>query len=141
MTIARGQIQASTLNTSNKSVLWLKEWNQHVTPVGSPKLSKQAEHNANSKCTMPRAPSRGCSLQALMENEVDNCMDVVTVLSRQLFRRAVSEAVVALTPPYSRTTVTSLLGRCWMMTLPLLLPNVDDIVNHRACFVATSKEY
>jgi hypothetical protein len=45
-----------------------------------------------------------------MENGVDNCTDVVTVLSRQLFRRAVSEAVVALTPPYFRTTVTSYAG-------------------------------
>ena len=36
------------------------------------------------------------SLRALLETEVDNGVDIVT---RQIFRRAISEAIVAMTPP------------------------------------------
>lgn len=68
------------------------------------------------------------SLRALLEKEVDNGVDV---LSRQVFRRAVSEAVITLTPP--RPPSIPFLGDLFPPTpafdeisLPLLLPGIGE---------------
>lgn len=64
------------------------------------------------------------SLRTLLETEVDNAVDL---LSRQIFRRAISEASVALTPP--RPRALPLIGDIFPPTpsfdeipLPILLP-------------------
>jgi aarF domain-containing kinase len=68
------------------------------------------------------------SLQSLLESEMDN---VVDVLSRQLIRRAVSEALVTLTPP--RPPVLPFLGDLFPTTpaldeipMPILLPGLQQ---------------
>lgn len=67
------------------------------------------------------------TLRALLEGEMDN---VVDVLSRQIFRRAVTEAVVTLTPP--RPPSIPFLGDIFPappkmeeVPLPILLPAAD----------------
>ncbi len=67
------------------------------------------------------------TLRALLEKEMDN---VVDVLSRQIFRRAVTEAVITLTPP--RPPSIPFLGDIFPappkleeIPLPILLPAAD----------------
>ena len=68
------------------------------------------------------------SLRTLLEKEMDSIVDV---LSRQIFRRAVSEAIVAMTPP--RPPALPFIGDILPPTpaldevpLPILLPAVGD---------------
>jgi aarF domain-containing kinase len=84
------------------------------------------------------------SLRTLLEKEVDNGVDVVT---RQIIRRAVSEAVVALTPP--RPPSLPFLGDLFPtppaldeIPMPLLLPNIDEnIVNRPSVSLLSIREF
>jgi aarF domain-containing kinase len=84
------------------------------------------------------------SLRTLLEKEVDNGVDVVT---RQVIRRAVSEAVVALTPP--RPPSLPFLGDLFPappaldeIPMPLLLPNIDEnVVNRPSVSLLTIREF
>ena len=85
------------------------------------------------------------SLQTLLESEMDNVADV---LSRQLVRRAVSEAVVTLTPP--RPPTLPFIGDIFPpspaldeVPLPFLLPGLldDGVTNRPSLSVMTLKEF
>lgn len=84
------------------------------------------------------------SLQTLLEDEMDN---VVDVLSRQILRRAVSEAIVTLTPP--RPPSLPFLGDILPPTpaldevpLPILLPAVgSDGRNRPTVGILTLREF
>ena len=84
------------------------------------------------------------SLRSLLENEVDNIVDV---LSRQIFRQAVSEAVVALTPP--RPPAIPFIGNVFPLPpaldevpLPLLLPRIgEDGQNRPSVGILSLKEF
>lgn len=84
------------------------------------------------------------SLRNLLENEVDTIVDV---LSRQIFRRAVTEAVVALTPP--RPPALPFIGDVFPpspvldeVPLPILLPGIGaDGRNRPSLAVLTLKEF
>lgn len=78
------------------------------------------------------------SLRTLLEPEVDNIMDILT---RQIFRQGIQEAVVALTPP--RPPALPFLGdilppspKLDEIPLPLLLPGAEGIQS--SSFVVTS---
>jgi len=78
------------------------------------------------------------SLRTLLEPEVDNIVDILT---RQIFRQGIQEAVVALTPP--RPPALPFLGdilppspKLDEIPLPLLLPGAEGIQS--SSFVVTS---
>lgn len=83
------------------------------------------------------------SLRNLLENEVDSIVDI---LSRQLFRKGVTEAVVTLTPP--RPPSIPFIGDIFPASpklaeipLPLLLPGVgEDGINRPSVAVMTVNE-
>jgi aarF domain-containing kinase len=83
------------------------------------------------------------SLRALLESEMDN---VVDVLSRQIMRRAATEAVVALTPP--RPPSLPFLGDIFPLPpaldevpLPILLPSLGEAgLNRPSISIVTLKE-
>lgn len=87
---------------------------------------------------------KAVSLRALLEKEVDNGVDV---LSRQIFRRAFNEALVALTPP--RPPALPFLGDVLPpppvfdeIPLPLLLPGVgEDGQNRPSVSLLSLKEF
>lgn len=84
------------------------------------------------------------SLRNLLESEVDNIVDV---LSRQIFRQAISETVVALTPP--RPPALPFIGDILPpapafdeVPLPLLLPGIGPVGQNRASVsVMSLKEF
>lgn len=84
------------------------------------------------------------SLRSLLEEEVDS---VVDILSRQIFRKGVSEALVALTPP--RLPAVPFLGDVFPaapkldeIPLPLLLPRIgEDGVNQAFVSVMTARSF
>jgi len=84
------------------------------------------------------------SLRKLLQAETDS---VVDVLSRQVFRRAVSEALVAITPPRPRSL--PFLGDVFPqpppfdeVPLPLLMPRVgNDRINRPSVGLMTLKEF
>ena len=84
------------------------------------------------------------SLRSLLESEMDH---VVDVLSRQLIRRAVNQAVVALSPPrppslpFVGDVLNSLAPPSLEeLPLPILLPGVDN-VSRPSLTVTTLKEF
>jgi len=84
------------------------------------------------------------SLRSLLEKEVDNIVDV---LSRQIFRQGMSEAMIALTPP--RPPALPFLGDIFPRTpafdeipLPLLLPGIGpDGQNRPSVSILSLKEF
>jgi len=84
------------------------------------------------------------SLRNLLEKEVDNVVDVI---SRQVFRRGITEALTALTPP--QPPALPFLGNIFPqppafdeVPLPILLPGVGaDAVNRPSVGILSLKEF